>query len=326
MQQNITRLQLTNTQNDTPLILDPESLEPINTPEQEVVHSYAVVEERALPSNQQDMGQSLSQRRPRLSLTWVLRDQQQQQQQNPQPELTTQQHQQICQQHPITLSASTLVSNQATDKSAAEYLLNVNNSTLDKKKFRSKSKDCERLFSERYASDDRVLNKAQAPPTGRLMFVCSRTRDVRSCLGYVSDCEYGEVTTSQQHSLGSRQSRQSTKVKRAASKLSFRDNLNNNSLQEKQMVNEKMGGAFKELNAAVGKGGEEELAKGIKSTYSEPSLCTEGVIGGGQSRRHRHRRRRERNRSQRFGYEIKNVDDFLSKVCLQQQKTNANHY
>lgn len=153
------------------------------------------------------------------------------------------------------------------------------------------------------------------------MFVCSRTRDVTSCLGYDSDCDYGEVTTSHQQTLGSRQSRRSTKVKRAASKLSFRDNLNNNSVQEKPIVCEKMGEAFKELNAGcavvqiIGKpGDDEEPAKGIKSTYSEPSLCTDGVVGGGQSRRHRHRRRRERNRSQRFGYEIRNVDDFLSKV------------
>lgn len=320
LHQNLSHLQLTNTQNETGIFIDPESLEPINRPDHKIIGSCAVVVERALPSHQQDMGQSLSQRRPRLSLTWVLRDQQQQQQQ--QPEIPTQ-HQQICHQHPITLSASALVNNQTADKSTAEYLLNGNHhhSTLEKKKFRSKSKDCERMFSERYASDNRIP-KVQAPPTGRLMFVCSRTRDVTSCLGYDSDCDYGEVTTiSHQQSLGSRQSRRSTKVKRAASKLSFRDNLNNNSLKEKQIVCEKMGGAFKELNAggavmqfggvASAEGG---LAKGIKSTYSEPSLCTDGVVGGGQSKRHRHRRRRERNRSQRFGYEIKNVDDFLSKV------------
>lgn len=341
LHQNLSLLQLTNTQNDNPFIHDdPELLvEPINSPEHNIARSAsaAVVEERASPSHQQDMGQSLSQRRPRLSLTWVLRDQQQPAQPLPpppnQPNLQTQ-PQHLCQQNPITLSAAALDGNhQPVDKTSAVYLLNDNHqqhhqTTLDKKKFRSKSKDCERLFSERYASDDRGP-KAQVPPTGgRLMFVCSRTRDVTSCLGYDSDCDYGEVTSSQhqqhqQHSLGSRRSRRSSdKVKRAASKLSFRDNLNNNSLQEKPIVCEKMGGAFKELNAGeallhfggMPSAADDAMAKGIKSTYSEPSLCTGGVVGCGQSRKHRHRRRRERNRSQRFGYEIKNVDDFLSKV------------
>lgn len=318
MRHNLARLQLVETNNGHFGSIDPESLKPVNDAVIENVSCCAVVKERALPPNQEDMGQSLSQRRPRLSLTWVLRDQQQQQQ-HYQPDLTSQQHQ-ICQQRPITLSASALVCNQPTDKSNTEYLLNGNHSTLDKKKIRSKSKDCERLFGERYANDDRKAS-VQAPPTGRLMFVCSRTRDVTSCLGYDSDCDYGEVTSSHQQSLGSRQCRRSNRIKRAASKLSFRDNLNNNSLQEKPIVCEKMGGAFKELNGGEavfgGKATEEDQGKCIKSTYSEPSLCTDGgVVGGGQSRRHRNRRRRERNRSQRFGYEIKNVDDFLSKVIV----------
>lgn len=51
----------------------------------------------------------------------------------------------------------------------------------------------------------------------------------------------------------------------------------------------------------------------LKTTYSEPSLNTAVDT---VPRRHRHRKRKERSRSQKFGYEIRNVDDFLSKCSL----------
>ncbi|XP_030560908.1 uncharacterized protein LOC115762721 isoform X1 [Drosophila novamexicana] len=66
-------------------------------------------------------------------------------------------------------------------------------------------------------------------------------------------------------------------------------------------------------------------ADALKCTYSEPSLVAvsegggAGALGAQQPpRRHRHRKRRERerNRVQRFGYEIHNVDEFLSRCSL----------
>ncbi|KAH8406824.1 hypothetical protein KR222_004620, partial [Zaprionus bogoriensis] len=61
----------------------------------------------------------------------------------------------------------------------------------------------------------------------------------------------------------------------------------------------------------------------LKCTYSEPSLVAVSEGGGcgapsQQQRRHRHRKRRERERHrvQRFGYEIHNVDEFLSRCSL----------
>ncbi|XP_059619250.1 uncharacterized protein LOC132263484 [Phlebotomus argentipes] len=54
------------------------------------------------------------------------------------------------------------------------------------------------------------------------------------------------------------------------------------------------------------------LEGGLKNTRSEPSLFAPSQA----NRRHRHRKRRERNRCPRFGYEITNVDDFLSKCSL----------
>ncbi|CAD7080839.1 unnamed protein product [Hermetia illucens] len=53
--------------------------------------------------------------------------------------------------------------------------------------------------------------------------------------------------------------------------------------------------------------------KSLKGTYSEPSLI---AASEGNQRRHRHRKRRDRNRVQKFGYEIRNVDEFLSKCSL----------
>ncbi|GAB0092554.1 uncharacterized protein DMENIID0001_075560 [Sergentomyia squamirostris] len=52
---------------------------------------------------------------------------------------------------------------------------------------------------------------------------------------------------------------------------------------------------------------------GLKNTRSEPTLFAPSQT---TARRHRHRKRRERNRCPRFGYEITNVDDFLSKCSL----------
>lgn len=55
----------------------------------------------------------------------------------------------------------------------------------------------------------------------------------------------------------------------------------------------------------------ERLLEGnLKNTRSEPTLFAPNQT----ARRHRHRKRRDRNRCPRFGYEITNVDDFLSKV------------
>ncbi|XP_017844198.2 uncharacterized protein LOC108600890 [Drosophila busckii] len=60
-------------------------------------------------------------------------------------------------------------------------------------------------------------------------------------------------------------------------------------------------------------------AETLKCTYSEPSLVAVSEAGAPQQqRRHRHRKRRERERQrvQRFGYEIHNVDEFLSRCSL----------
>lgn len=242
------------------------------------------------------MGQSLSQRRPRLSLTWVLRNQN---------------------QAAATTNAASTISNTINPISAGTA---VTIRTLERKKFRSKSKDCtERLFSEKYVNENADLDKTgneysvvAEPPDGvsKLLFVCSK----KAANNYESDDDEGCGVDRR-----SNRSRQSEKIKRA-SKLSFKNNLNNNSVNVEKTVNSDKLTSFKEVNATTtseepGQAEDRSCVKttdaALKATYSEPSLCTGDT---GLSRRHRHRRRRERNRSQRFGYEIKNVDDFLSKV------------
>lgn len=255
------------------------------------------------------MGQSLSQRRPRLSLTWVLRNQNQ-------AAATT-----------ITASTATSTIGPSTAGTA------VTIRTLEKKKFRSKSRDCtERLFSEKYVKGNADFEKtsneysvvAESPDGVRkLLFVCSK----KAANNYDSDDDEGCGVDRR-----SDRSRKSEKFKRS-SKLSFKNNLNNNNVNLEKTVNSDKLTSFKEVNATTtseeaGQADDRGCIKTtddapLKSTYSEPSLCTGDT---GLSRRHRHRRRRERNRSQRFGYEIKNVDDFLSKVnaCLAaNQRTNS---
>ncbi len=217
----------------------------------------------------QAMGQSLSQRRPKISLTWVLRGEQ-----------------------------------QPANPSALLHVDSNENRTREKKKFRSKSKDSgERLFSEKYVTGlekigDPSLNNNRERAVSELLFVCSKNADEVSPIdGYASD------------HCGKRNERcrRSDKPTKNSSKFSMIKNNLNNFTHEKR-------DHFKDKTIALN--GENGFRDGnrndisgeyIKPTYSEPSLCTEG-----QTRRHRHRRRR--NRSQRFGYEIRNVDEFLSKV------------
>lgn len=221
----------------------------------------------------QAMGQSLSQRRPKISLTWVLRGEQ-----------------------------------QPTNPSALlQHVDGSENRTREKKKFRSKSKDTgERLFSEKYVTevekpDEVSLNNNRQRAVSELLYVCSKNVGENSSVdGYASDhCDNRNERC-----------RRGDKPKISSKFSMIKNNLNNLAYEKSDHFKDKTSalngdGGFRDVNSR------NDVNHGdfIKPTYSEPSLCTEG-----QSRRHRHRRRR--NRSQRFGYEIRNVDEFLSKVFL----------
>lgn len=182
------------------------------------------------------------------------------------------------------------------------------------------------MFSEKYVNGnaDKTGNEYSVvaePPDGvsKLFFVCSK----KAANEYDSDDDEGCGVDRR-----SDRSRKSEKIKRASNnKLSFKNNLNNNNVNVEKTVNSDKLTSFKEVYATSEEPGQEDdkscikpADAALKATYSEPSLCKGDT---GLSRRHRHRRRRERNRSQRFGYEIKNVDDFLSKVYMLWRESNT---
>ncbi|KAG4078658.1 hypothetical protein HA402_015248 [Bradysia odoriphaga] len=249
--------------------------DPFNTNSTNFPHRFA--EGNAIcvdPSEplKQAMGQSLSQRRPKISLTWVLRGEQQ------------------------PVNPSTII-----------HVDGPENRTREKKKFRSKSKDTgERLFSEKYITEvekigDSGLNNKEQRAVSELLYVCSKNAGESSSIdGYASD------------RCGSRNERcrRSDKQKISSKFSMIKNNLNHFAPEKSDHFKDKTIALNGESAFCDGNRSDVNInGEYIKPTYSEPSLCTEG-----QSRRHRHRRRR--NRSQRFGYEIRNVDDFLSKCSL----------
>lgn len=247
--------------------------DPFNTNSTNFPHPFAKENATCIAplESKQAMGQSLSQRRPKISLTWVLRGEQQ------------------------PANPSALLHHNAD---------NSENRTQEKKKFRSKSKDTgERLFSEKYVTEhekigDTSLNNDRQRAVSELLYVCSKNGENTSFNGYASD-----------HCGGRNERCRRSDKKKVSSKFSMiKNNLNNFTHEKSEHYKDKTIA----LNSENGfRDGNRNDVSGefIKPTYSEPSLCTEGQI-----RRHRHRRRKERNRSQRFGYEIRNVDEFLSKV------------
>lgn len=116
----------------------------------------------------------------------------------------------------------------------------------------------------------------------------------------------------QQHTLEVNTiSSQDRKRSLSNSKLLFNENYGNSTgkKEKDQIIAVSCSNRYSpiEINKRCNKTNTAEL----KSTYSEPSLNTAVDTA---PRRHRHRKRKERSRSQKFGYEIRNVDDFLSKV------------
>ncbi|XP_055846550.1 uncharacterized protein LOC129912354 [Episyrphus balteatus] len=225
------------------------------------------------------MGQNLSLRRPRISLTWVLREQQNQHQSSPQPS-----------DQPNQTTNS--------DHQDAEYQNNNNPSTrldgktnlstgLDiKKKLKAKqnnNKEEDKLFHEKYVSNHNLQQQLQEKrePSKDLMFVCTPSRQPISL-------KSGDTTTAPDSTLRRRFV-----------------------IGESKKVLEKK--CFKVSDGNVLEKCEKDEAKSLKGTYSEPSLI---AASEGHHRRHRHRKRRDRNRVQKFGYEIRNVDEFLSKCSL----------
>ncbi|XP_017090149.2 uncharacterized protein [Drosophila bipectinata] len=274
---------------------------------------------RAKSTPQLAMGQNLSLRRPRISLTWVLREQQQQQ------------TQQQAQTPASPATPQKEPSTDAVEKQPAEKLLLPARTEpvptqldVSKKRYRVKqlpgggeplngyattptahqAPPNGHLTNQKFFSNQNLLDVSRNGPsagapvataasTKELLFVCTPQRAPRS----------------DGHSEALLLARKRNEIrKKLASRLQ----------QARSQASETRG-------SVTG-------AESLKCTsYSEPSLVAASEGGGGatsgggttgaaqqpqQQRRHRHRKRRDRNRVQRFGYEIHNVDEFLSRCSL----------
>uniref|UniRef100_A0A182TZB0 SH3 domain-containing protein n=1 Tax=Anopheles melas TaxID=34690 RepID=A0A182TZB0_9DIPT len=299
------------------------------------------------------MGQNLSIRRPKISLTWVLREQSREGTGTAGSGSTNQAHPQ---QPPVLQSIPGKCSpagSSPVDKTSQCILAGSghamaagvqstagqittsgtgigasplgqtngptsNGSTLNghthhhhhvivRKKSRTRSK--ERLFSEKYVSDNNLSE-----------YHSEKLRSV------VHANEYTAAPTATPTGASSNLYRKSNR--KNSERLKKKDRLllypngttvvdgpvhHNNNNQHAINLNKEP--------AAYGEGLKEKLAVALKNTYSEPSLYTTVSEPSASTKhrhhsRHHHRRRRERYRSQRFGYEIQNVDEFLSKCSL----------
>lgn len=205
-----------------------------------------------------DMGQNLSLRRPRISLTWILRE-----------------------QHQPTTNGTPLNN---------EHKNGTKPSDGGNKIFKGKSsKADEKLFSEKYVSNHNLQEyQEKREPSKELLFVCTPSQKP-------------------QHKPHHANTTESLIKRRNFEKNSKLQHQHHHPLKSSE-------------NNVLDKLEKLDETKSLKSTYSEPSLIAASDTNHTNSshhRRHRHRRRRgERNRMQKFGYEIRNIDEFLTKCSL----------
>ncbi|KAH8240001.1 hypothetical protein KR032_010276, partial [Drosophila birchii] len=275
---------------------------------------------RAKSTPQLAMGQNLSLRRPRISLTWVLREQQQQ---TPQTQAAPPTPQKESVPHHEDEAAQERKENDVLVVRTEPVPTQLD---VTKKRYRIKQLPSGGEPLNGYAT---TPTAHQAPPNGHLanhqkffsnqnLLDVSRSNQNGGPVAAASTKELLFVCTPQRaprsdgHSEALLLARKRNEIRK---KLATR-------LQQARSSGSQAG----ETRGSV------TGAESLKCTsYSEPSLvaASEGGGGGGgaggsgsaphqqqQQRRHRHRKRRDRNRVQRFGYEIHNVDEFLSRCSL----------
>ncbi|KAL9701823.1 hypothetical protein quinque_005264 [Culex quinquefasciatus] len=273
-----------------------------------------------------DMGQNLSIRRPKISLTWVLREQQQQQQSQQQQQQQLHQNQSANDRRPPQINGNYLQPSSQSRRASPVKTTAVapvppppapssgssNGAAVPaRKKSRTRSK--ERLFSEKYVSDNNLteygynekLKAVHGGPNGGASAPAS-TEHHGSNGHHHHNGVYRKSNRSYRKNSDRLKKKERTLVYPSLVQSETVDILlnNNNSIiinlnqeEQQQLLKE----------------------KSLKNTYSEPSLYTTVSEPSSSKNRHRHRRRRERyhrSASQRFGYEIQNVDEFLSKCSL----------
>uniref|UniRef100_A0A182P9M7 SH3 domain-containing protein n=1 Tax=Anopheles epiroticus TaxID=199890 RepID=A0A182P9M7_9DIPT len=304
------------------------------------------------------MGQNLSIRRPKISLTWVLREQSREGVSAMAGHASNVQHhsQSVHAQPTVSQNASgkgsplrsspvEKTSQNSTSGTGGHGLVGIQNATghtiipaggsntgapvgqlngasvngsalhghnhhhhhvIVRKKSRTRSK--ERLFSEKYVSDNNLSE-----------YHSEKLRSVAHANEYTV-APTAAVTSASSNLYRKSNRKNSERLKKKERLLLYPNGTtvvdsnahhNNNTLHAVNLNKEQ----------AYGEGLKEKLAVALKNTYSEPSLYTTVSEPSASTKhrhhsRHHHRRRRERYRSQRFGYEIHNVDEFLSKCSL----------
>ncbi|KAL7732066.1 hypothetical protein ACLKA6_015828 [Drosophila palustris] len=269
------------------------------------------------------MGQNLSLRRPRISLTWVLREQHQQQTPSTPPqanETDNDAQQQSWRNQTRTEPVPTQLD--VTKKRYRVKQLPGGGTTTDPLNGYATTPTAHlapgngQLANQKFFSNQNLLEyrdkstrsscapgaPVAAASTKELLFVCTPQRAPKSDV----------------HSEALLLARKRNEIRK---KLA-------NRLQQARAAascNSSNVATANTAGTATGSGtgtGTTTTTDALKCTYSEPSLVAVSEGGGGgapqQQRRHRHRKRRERerNRVQRFGYEIHNVDEFLSRCSL----------
>uniref|UniRef100_A0A182NKE2 SH3 domain-containing protein n=1 Tax=Anopheles dirus TaxID=7168 RepID=A0A182NKE2_9DIPT len=300
------------------------------------------------------MGQNLSIRRPKISLTWVLREQSREAATVTTGNGSVHHHQQPTQQHttvahaaakglhgaaiaPVDKTSQSIASSAGNGFPAAALPASTGQSTvvggsagvgqtngglvangstpaghnhhhhhvIVRKKSRTRSK--ERLFSEKYVSDNNLSE-----------YHTEKLRSVAHANEYT--IAPTAAVTGPSSNLYRKSNRKNSERLKKKDRLLLYPNgttvdasvYHNNNNQHAVNLNKE---------PTYGEGLKEKLAVALKNTYSEPSLYTTVSEPSASTKnrhhsRHHHRRRRERYRSQRFGYEIHNVDEFLSKCSL----------
>lgn len=224
------------------------------------VPKTAVVSQETTTINR-DMGQSL--RKPKISLTWVLREQAQQPKTN---------------------------NNKTWSSPAPEKLVN------EKKKPRSRSRSHER--NERHFNKEYLSEKNLKEYRGNKI---------------VADETASHKSLNTHRKKTDRNERKNGKVlKKSSCSNKFNETCcnNSNSSNDTTYDNLKNSPSFYNETGTKLTTSVSHINLSTKNTYSEPSIY-QSVSESGQLRR---QRRKKRHRSPKFGYDIKNVDEFLSKV------------
>ncbi|XP_016993864.2 uncharacterized protein [Drosophila takahashii] len=271
---------------------------------------------RAKSTPQLAMGQNLSLRRPRISLTWVLREQQQtqtapQSQAPPSPQKEVPKESletQLDRKDNEGFSARTEPVPTQLDVTKKRYRVKQLPSNGDPLNGYATTPTAHQappnghLANQKFFSNQNLLDVSRSGPTSGAPVAAASTKEL------LFVCTPQRAPRSDNHSEALILARKRNEIRK---KLASR-------LQQARSSGSQTGEARGSVTGA----------ESLKCTsYSEPSLVAAseggGVSVGGagaapqqQQRRHRHRKRRDRNRVQRFGYEIHNVDEFLSRCSL----------